>query len=164
LRPLEPRRRDKALDALRGWAGSAEPGDGQRPAYRTLRPDELCRLAEYGLIEIGAHSVSHQALAYLPLRQQLAEIGQSKRALEEIVGRPVTGFAYPFGQSSDYVKETVSLVRHAGYKFACTQMSGVVTAGRDPYQWPRLAIPNLDGDAFARNLRHLVARADRVTG
>jgi peptidoglycan/xylan/chitin deacetylase (PgdA/CDA1 family) len=155
LRSLEPLRRDEALVAVRQWAGAEYCSDRQRPTHRTLRPVELERLAAHDLIEIGAHTVTHSALAYLPLRQQMAEIRQDKACLEEWLDRPVSGFAYPFGEAGDYGKESVALVRHAGFSYACTNVAGFVGGESDRFRLPRLVVTDMDGEAFARCLHML---------
>lgn len=58
------------------------------------------------LIELGAHTVTHTALPALPEASQREEIRQCKPELEQLLGRPVTSFAYPYGQ---YAAETAAL-------------------------------------------------------
>jgi len=49
--------------------------------------DELRELASGGLVEIGAHTLTHPVLAALPADQQQHEIGGSKRRLEALTGK-----------------------------------------------------------------------------
>jgi len=149
LCPLTHLERARVLDDLRGWA-RAEP-DG-RPANGPLNPDELQDLARCELIEIGAHTMSHSRLARLPVSQQRAEIEGSKTFLEDAVNRPVSSFAYPFGKRADYTRQTVSLVRNAGFARACSNFPGPVRSATERYQLPRFCVTDCDGDEFSRRL------------
>lgn len=144
--PLPEVERRQILNQLWKWS---EAHPAARPAHRPLSPDELVRLAEGTLIEVGAHSVTHPVLPKLPLDQQREEIRGSKTAIEKIVGHPVTTFAYPFGARSP---ETVALVQDAGYECACISFDDVVFRSTDRFQLPRTCVGNWDGDTFQHQL------------
>jgi peptidoglycan/xylan/chitin deacetylase (PgdA/CDA1 family) len=149
LQPFPDDHRRRVLDQI---AALAEMDTKQRQTHRTLSPQELIRLADGNLVEIGAHTVSHPMLSALAADAQTAEIHRSKARLEEILGAPVATFAYPFGGRSDYTEHTVVAVRQAGFDFACSNFPGVVRPGSDPWQLPRFLVRDWDGDQFARNL------------
>lgn len=150
LHPLDEDARQRVLGELRRWARA----DGaSRPEYRTLSWAEVSALARGGLIDIGAHTVSHASLAALPIDAQRDEIRQSKHRLEAALGRPVTGFAYPFGKRTDYTAATAALVREAGFACACTNVAGAVRKGADPFETPRVLVEDWDGEEFAGRLR-----------
>lgn len=149
LRGMEGEARKRLLEQLVAWTGLDANG---RSNYRALTGDEVRALAQDGLVEIGAHTVSHPMLSALPLEAQRTEIAHSKRKLEEILGRPVTSFAYPFGGQSDYTADTARLVREVGFDCACSNFPGLITRGVDPYQLPRFLIRDWDGEEFARRL------------
>ena len=148
---LDVAERSRVLSELRQWAG---PAPSVEPSHRALRPTELATLAASPLVEIGAHTVSHPALALQRAQEQLAEIAACKTALETLVGRSVTSFSYPFGRTCDYSRETVELVRRSGFARACTNIPGVLRAGDDPFQLPRLHVGDWTGEEFAARLRH----------
>jgi peptidoglycan/xylan/chitin deacetylase (PgdA/CDA1 family) len=112
----------------------------------------MIRLADGGLIEIGSHTLSHPVLAALPVAAQIDEISGSKARLEQLLGHPVTSFAYPFGGRSHYTDQTVAAVREAGFEWACSNFAGMVWPSTDRWQLPRLLVRDWDGDQFARNL------------
>jgi peptidoglycan/xylan/chitin deacetylase (PgdA/CDA1 family) len=147
LLPLSPVEREKVLVQLWAWAGMA-PDD--RPSRRALKVDELLELAAGDLVDIGAHTVTHPVLADLPIEAQRAEIQDSKSHLEEILGRPVTCFAYPNGSSS---QGTLAIVRESGYSCACASHKDIAWRGSDPFRLPRLWVGNWDGKAFSRRVR-----------
>jgi peptidoglycan/xylan/chitin deacetylase (PgdA/CDA1 family) len=68
-------------------------------------------------IDIESHTVTHTDLDTLSYSQQLAELKDSKAALEKLLGRSVDYVAYPEGR---YNNDTVKAVAAAGYKMAFT--------------------------------------------
>lgn len=154
LRPLPPAQRWEILDAIRVWA---DVPPGVRPSHRSLSVDEIVSLADYG-VEVGAHTVSHPVLASLPVERQRSEIVESKQRLEEILGRPVGSFSYPYGTKGDYTLATIRLVQEAGFTSACANFPGLVGPDADPYQLPRVLVRDWDGDEFARRLHDVWSR------
>jgi peptidoglycan/xylan/chitin deacetylase (PgdA/CDA1 family) len=145
--PDEERRR--VLVELRRWAGVEEEGQSSQPL---LSLEQAAALANEDLIEIGAHTVSHPSLASLSLESQRNEIVKSKARLQDIAGRPVTSFAYPYGKRSDYSVQTIALVREAGFTCACSNFPGRVTLSTDAFQLPRLQVEDWEGEEFAQQL------------
>ena len=150
LLPLSDGERRSVLDELLAWAGAEFVS---RLTHRTLSPDEVVRLADGNLVEIGSHAVTHPVLSGMPAGLQRTEIRQSKTRLEEILGRGVSSFAYPFGTRSDYTQETVGIVREAGFMSACSNFRGLVQNGVNPYELPRYLVRNWPGEQFAHRLR-----------
>ena len=123
-----------------------------RPSHRRLSQAELCQLAAQPGLEVGCHTVSHERLSLVGLARQRAEIGGARRELEGLLERPVAGFAYPYGA---YARQTPSLVREAGFAYACTFRPGVVRPTSDPYRLPRWPADGLDPADLAALLRGL---------
>ena len=151
LHPLGNEEREAALSQLRTQADVGE-NDG-RVTSRAMKPEEIRRLAEGGLIEIGSHTETHPVLSALPIEEQRREIRESKRRLEEILGSPVTAFSYPYGGNAAIGQHAVGLVQEAGYLLACANFPAFVTCGANPFLLPRYLIRDWDGDEFARRLR-----------
>jgi peptidoglycan/xylan/chitin deacetylase (PgdA/CDA1 family) len=145
LRPLPDANRREMLDQLVAWAGMGPADDA---IHRTLSPDEVVCLADGDLIEIGAHTVTHPVLSEMAVDLQQSEIAQSKACLEEILGRSVANFAYPYGTPSDYTEQTVDIVREAGFASACSSFSGAIHNGINLYELPRYAVSDWDGETF----------------
>jgi len=90
-----------------------------------MRPAQIKRLHDEGM-EIGGHTVNHPILAMLDEEEARAEIVGGKRQLEEIIGAPVTLFAYPSGKPGrDYGPRDVRLVKEAGFVAAVSTIGGV---------------------------------------
>ena len=146
LRPLPESERRAVLDKLLAWAG-AEPA--ARSTHRALSREEVLVLARQGLIEIGSHTMTHPLLSTCPSTAQREEIQRSKAELEEVLGCPVTSFAYPYG---DYTGETIALVREAGFACACSTSAAVVGPGTDRFQLPRVQVHDWSREEFAGQL------------
>jgi peptidoglycan/xylan/chitin deacetylase (PgdA/CDA1 family) len=149
LRPLPEAAQCKVLEELRAWTGIEITAPGGNTVLSTR---QIVKLAEGGLIDVGSHSVTHPMFSALPLLEQCAEIQNSKAALEEILGRPVKSFAYPYGSKADYTENTAKTVERAGYASACANFSGIVTRYSDRFEIPRVLVRDWDGDEFSRRL------------
>ncbi len=156
LRVLREPERRIILNDLCAWAGVSREG---RLGHRAMTPDEWRELAKDGLIEIGAHTMSHPVLAELPVADQFAEIMGSRQRLERELGRPVRGFAYPYGCRGDFGPATAAMVKNAGLAYACANTGkpphsgGRVTRDSDIYRLPRVIVRDWDGDTFERHIR-----------
>jgi peptidoglycan/xylan/chitin deacetylase (PgdA/CDA1 family) len=105
-----------------------------RSGYMTA--DQI-READRSGIEIGSHSVTHANLARSSAGNVRAEVGDSKRYLEQVVGHPVTSFCYPSGK---YTGAVANEVAAAGYHDATTTVYGFWHTLSDRYVWTRLRV------------------------
>jgi len=145
LRRLPVRSIERFLDELISEVKSPTP---DRETYRVLSEQELLSLSSH-LFEVGAHSISHPLLSAQPLEEQRAEIIESRAMLEGLTGRPVSAFSYPFGGRDAFNRETVRLVKQAGYKVACTGLSGSVSRRSQPLCLPRNFVRDWNREEFA---------------
>lgn len=150
MRTLPHRGRETILQEIRD---ALEDPPEPRRTHRALTLAELRELGRSPRVEIGAHTVTHPALAALPPAEQREEVEGSRRTLEDWLERPVTGFAYPYGRPCDLDEHSVEAVRRAGFAVACVNRPGVVDGGSDPLRVPRFHVGDWDGDRFARMLR-----------
>lgn len=149
LRVLPPDERANAIAQLYEWAARARSA---RHDYLPMSRSQLRALASCPLVEIGAHTVNHPALAALPLEMQRAEIEASRATLEQITGKPVQTFSYPFGGVNDYSADTVALVKASGLLAACTTIRQAATRRAHLLQIPRFYVPDCNGEDFSRLL------------
>jgi len=70
---------------------------------------------------IGAHTMNHVALTRVPTWRAVAEMSESKKALEDMLGHPVTEFAYPYGNFNRYL---AGRARAMGFESAASTMPG----------------------------------------
>ena len=105
-----------------------------RGGYMTA--DQI-READRSGIEIGSHSVTHANLARSSAGNVSAEVGDSKRYLEQVLGHPVNSFCYPSGK---YTSAVANAVAAAGYHDATTVAWGAWHSMGDRYAWGRLRV------------------------
>jgi len=106
--------------------------------------DEAREMADNG-ITFGAHTITYRVLTRLPLDEARKEIIESKRRIEEELGRPVTSFAYPRGGRADFNEEIKEILKEAGFTCAVTSVYQLVSHGADLYELGRIgAGHNLD--------------------
>jgi peptidoglycan/xylan/chitin deacetylase (PgdA/CDA1 family) len=116
------------------------------PASRhRLSPDELLVLSSCELVDIGAHTVTHPRLSSLPEGRQRWEIGACKAHLEQILGVPVSSFAYPYG---DYSPTTITIVQDARFELACSTKPAIVRGAVDRFDLPRFHVHDMDAEEF----------------
>jgi len=104
------------------WSTAAKAARRSVPEndpHAPLTVGEIRELARLG-VELGGHTASHPILARADRGEQRREILRNHTALEAWAGRPVTAFAYPNGERSDYSDETVSILGELGYSAAFT--------------------------------------------
>lgn len=155
-RDVAPARMDAALSAIASTLGVERAALPSLPLWeqlRMLRPDELRTLAASPWVQIGAHTVNHWRLALLDDASARAEIVESRRRLEELVGR-VTCFAYPHGGPGDYGEVHCRMARDAGFETILTSSCETVTDATSPFALPRIPIgSDLHFDQFRYTLR-----------
>jgi peptidoglycan/xylan/chitin deacetylase (PgdA/CDA1 family) len=142
LRKLSDGAQREVVEDVATWAGAANEC---RPEHRTLSDRELAALVRNGLVEIGAHTVTHPELSALPEAAQHREIADSRAALERIVGEPVRSFAYPYGDRSP---ATASIVSRLQFASAVTTDAGVVYNRSPRFELPRTIVEDVDGERF----------------
>ncbi len=76
--------------------------------------------------EIGAHTVTHPALAEISPERARAEISDGKKMLEDRFGIAVRHFCYPYGSYDARVRD---LVAEAGYATACAAATSPAVFG-----------------------------------
>jgi peptidoglycan/xylan/chitin deacetylase (PgdA/CDA1 family) len=138
----------------RDWSGyrkAKNEGAGLKDEPK-LSDDEVKGLLESGLIEIGAHTVTHANLNALNREEAHNEICTSKQEIETKFATVCNSFAYPFGL---YSKRDAGLVLECGYTNAVTTKTGIADLNRcDLSEIPRVTISGKDNSiAFRLKLR-----------
>ncbi|MEJ2900221.1 polysaccharide deacetylase family protein [Acinetobacter sp. NS-4] len=127
----------------RDWSTykKAHHNSGELAREPKLNDEQVKLLANSGLVEIGSHTMTHANLAKLSDEECLAELIQSKQALEAVIRQPVTSFAYPFGI---YSGRDVDMAKQAGYSNAVTTKEGIDSEQLDFMQLQRIKISGKD--------------------
>lgn len=89
------------------------------PEYNFMSWEEIKRISD--VFEIGSHTLTHPILTNIPLEVAKKEILQSKRKIEEKIGKEVMSFAYPNGS---YNEQLMNTIRESGYMYAVIYEKG----------------------------------------
>ncbi len=114
---------------------------------------ELRDLAAKG-VEIGSHTHSHPHLTELSDAELKRELVDSRKRIEDELGRPCAYLAYPFGEHNARVR---AAARSAGYSAAFAQASDMHI--RDPYAVDRVSIYRRDS---LRRMAFKMSRPGRI--
>jgi peptidoglycan/xylan/chitin deacetylase (PgdA/CDA1 family) len=91
--------------------------------------------------EIGSHTVSHPDLGALGPAEARTELVDSKKTLEDTLGRPVRFFAYPYGGRNNFRPEYLPLACELGYEACFSAFGGFVQPHMRGQILPRLSMP-----------------------
>jgi peptidoglycan/xylan/chitin deacetylase (PgdA/CDA1 family) len=130
----------------------------KNPAHLATLPWSTLRSLPSALVEIGSHTVSHPHLTQCSDAELREELGESRRELEDELGRPCPFIAYPFGEHDERVR---AAVRTAGYQ-AAFALPGSLRAF-DLMQIPRIGLWRRDADSPMR-VRVKTATSVRLVG
>jgi len=150
LRPIDNKTRINVLNDLVLWSDS---DTRVRESHRALTEEEILKLSQSSLIELGAHTVNHPVLSAMTDKCQREEILHGKIYLEKIIDRSIYNFSYPYGTRSDYTQNTVSAVKEAGFSCACSNYSGIVRKNTNIFELPRLVVRDWNGHQFEQQLK-----------
>ncbi|SPL72450.1 polysaccharide deacetylase family protein [Acinetobacter stercoris] len=135
----------------RDWSTykKAHHNSGELMHEPKLNDEQVQLLSNSGLVEIGSHTLTHANLDKLNDAECFTEMSESKKRLEQLIGRPVTSFAYPFGI---YSVRDVAVAKQVGYTNAVTTKEGIDDLTPDFMQLQRIKISGKDS-LFAVKLR-----------
>ena len=123
----------------------------KRRAKSFLTPDELKQLSMVPSATIGAHSHTHCNLTLCSDKELRIELEDSKHYIEDLIGMPVTEFAYPFGLADMRVRDAV---QRAGYELGTCSRFDINRPDRDILMLNRCVILSSDTSrVFQQKLR-----------
>jgi len=136
LKTLSQERLQSIRSVIVGESEGFEPTESQRDAYDSMTWADVLDLPQ-DLITVGSHTMNHPILATLENADIEYELRESKRVLEEKLGRPVEHFCYPNGT----VTETAVSIAREIYVSASTTRYAFVNEKDSPHLLPRILLP-----------------------
>lgn len=128
LKRMSAVRRERLLAPVLDGAGSS-------PVDRMMTWQQAREMAGDG-VSFGAHTVTHPLLTFEQDETIERELVESRRAIEEQLGRPARAFAYPNGDWDERVRSAV--FRHFEYAFTTT--TGWHRCGQDRFTARRILL------------------------
>lgn len=111
-----------------------------------MAADHLRQLQQTGLVDFGSHTIDHVRMTRQSRAEMRRQAVDSKSALEEFTGSPVTMFAYPYGMLDDYSLETERVLSEAGYRIAVTAHWGTRNSASETLRLRRIFFREQDDE------------------
>lgn len=147
LKPLPPVEQQAQLQKIRTWAGASVAA---RADCRSMSREQLQDLGQDKLFDLGAHTVSHVALAYHASEFQEKEIGDNKSFLAEIARNEIDLLTYPYG---NYNNESMLVAGKTAFEAAFTTEEKAVSRYSHPYRLGRFQVKNVEAREFRKQLQ-----------
>ncbi len=155
-----PAQKTRAFGLWRRWLTTEADEAEQRATIRALAEkhgfglaalaselvmdwDEISRIAADPLCSIGAHTMTHPALARLSREAALDEITGSVETIAAKIGKRPTSLAFPYGYRSAAGPREAALTQEAGLRASFTTRPGYVPAEGTRHGLPRVSINGL---------------------
>ena len=103
--------------------------------YAHMTEKQIKKLADDGLFSIASHSLTHPKLLELDDETLKEEIENSKEILEDLTGKKVLAFAYPYGE---YNEKIIEKLKNAGYEAAFAVDNGSLCNQPARFSIPRI--------------------------
>ncbi|MFV2092149.1 MAG: polysaccharide deacetylase family protein [Hyphomicrobiales bacterium] len=142
LRALDEDQRHQAIDAI---AQAHDFDIGALAGELAMTWEELAVLAGDPLATIGAHTISHPALASLLVARMIAEIARGRDIIRDHLGVEPRHFAYPYGDPGSAASREFVAVRGLGFETGVTTRKGMLF-GRHRDHLTALPRISLNGD------------------
>ena len=114
-------------------------GDECNLGGETFCWSELRAWSDEGLISVESHGIWHKDYTTLDTADQKLDAGLSKTLIEENIGKPVLGFAYPY---DSFNLKSFDLLKSLGYQFAVAGFSrsdrSAIRGDNERYSLPRV--------------------------
>lgn len=105
--------------------------------------DDIAAFASSPLVTIGAHSLSHPRLGFLPAAAAEHEMRESRTEIATRLGTEPRHFCYPVGDTLSAGAREGVLAAKLGYTCALTTRPGVLKAESDLHLLPRISVNGL---------------------
>ncbi|CAN7201597.1 polysaccharide deacetylase family protein [Pararhizobium sp. LjRoot255] len=129
-----------AVDRLKGMANFQGVDALKLTADLTLDETGLRTLIENPLASLGAHTITHRALARLTDDAVRTEMERSAVRVERITGRRPASFAYPYGYRGTVSPRDHRTAKDLGFTTAVTTQPGTLTNGIETAALPRISL------------------------
>lgn len=117
-----------------------------RPQGDKVTWEQIKEMNDSGLITIGSHALGPEPLVNIGSEEEIRrQVFDSKKILEEKLGKPVFAFSYPEGLYNGRIKQTVI---DAGYKAAVGTKTGRGSSSKDLFALKRLRISSNADNLF----------------
>lgn len=137
---------------------SAFPHDVELGQDLPVNSVESIKILSNSGVEIGAHTRTHIDLGSVSDQELLAdEVIQAAIDIEELIGKPVQYFAFPFGQRENLNHGVFSMLKEHGFLGVCSAYGGWNKVGGDSFH-----IQRIHGDPSFERVKNWLSLDPRV--
>ncbi|MCP8969850.1 polysaccharide deacetylase family protein [Ectobacillus ponti] len=115
-----------------------------------LSKQDVKEMIDSGIFSVQSHTISHADLPQI--KSYDVELGEAKKQLEAITGKPVISIAYPFGHYNEQVIAEASKY----YQFAVTTKPGQFIQAGKPNEMLLMQRVRIQNDTTIEQFAHLV--------
>lgn len=141
--------RDRIMSDLLQWAGISGINDD---SYRLLSHEQLKTMSNSSACVLGSHTIDHPVLSELSYEEQLEQINGSKKILEELSGKPVNHFSYPFGSRIDYNGNSINACKASCFDMVTSNFAWQTHSYTQRFEVPRYLVRDWDLATFKSKL------------
>ncbi len=120
-----------------GFVGDYYFSKSQNIKFKMLTWHKIKEMHDSGLIDFEPHGVNHLKLGKIPLEEAEQEITESKKTIEEKLGKECRFFAFPHGS---YNKEVIEILKRNGFLAGLTVEEKFVKPDADLMEIPRIFV------------------------
>ena len=125
-----------------------------------LTSNQISEMQSYGF-SFQPHTMSHPDLGKINAKEAEKEILESRELIESITGRKCRYFSYPFGETSTFNNNCITILRKNKFIAAVTTNEGFNKIGANPYTLKRVLAPQ-DSNIFYFRISGLSALLKRI--
>lgn len=151
LKTLVPDIRSKILDNL---ISETNLKLDLNEEYKPISESGIKKISDNDLFLIGGHSHSHCSLGLINTSLAKSEININKKILEEIIGKKIFYFSYPFGGKNDYNQKIIDIIKKCGFVNSVTTSRSLCYQKNERYEIPRFSMKNFQGDIFKSKMKN----------
>lgn len=132
--------------------------DVEREAPLPTNTIESLRALDKAGVEIGGHTRNHPDLGKIICEETLFdEVIKASREMEELIGRKIRYFAFPFGQLNNLNPRVFEMLREEGFLGVCSAYGGWNNVGEDPFH-----IQRIHGDPSFERVKNWLTYDERI--
>lgn len=150
---LEPAKRRTIIEELAFDLG-IDTNEIARNAQLFVTEQQIRMLAQNN-VEIGNHTFDHAHCRTLNAEGAVVQVDENARIIEQISGKPVRAFAYPYGSLLDATPTTRAAVKRAGHQCAFVVQNRTNLSTTDRYALFRVDLSEMDDSRAALELEIL---------
>lgn len=127
---------DSTVFLVAGRCGKHNDWEGnpaKLPRSRMLSWNQVKELSSSG-VDFGSHTVTHPNLTSIPIDSAEVEMAESRKMIEDGIGRAVNNFAYPYGKFN----ESILRIAERVYSTACTTKLGKAAHASETFAIERI--------------------------